>query len=160
MLSPKHECTQVPREVCHIKFSPPKLIKKPLITKWCLEKEKSGEKESERPREGKSKKLCFPQQEDCPCQQTKQCTRGMRCIANICKSKSSIHFSMTYSIYLVWTENKKMSIFQPKKSCFSSFLLKMDNFCFLILCHHSVSYIGSNLDGIIVFGVFQMIQWT
>lgn len=36
-LQPKHECTIIPQEVCNLKFSTPKLIKKPLMTKWCLD---------------------------------------------------------------------------------------------------------------------------
>lgn len=36
-LTPKHECTIIPQEVCNLKFSTPKLVKKPLMTKWCLD---------------------------------------------------------------------------------------------------------------------------
>jgi len=36
-LVPKHECTIVPRETCHLKFRQPKFIRKPLLTKWCLD---------------------------------------------------------------------------------------------------------------------------
>merc|ERR1719275_187511 len=36
-LQPKHECTMVPREVCVLKFTQPKLVPKPLMTKWCLD---------------------------------------------------------------------------------------------------------------------------
>ena len=36
-LKPKHECTIIPQEVCNLRFTTPKLSKKPLITKWCLD---------------------------------------------------------------------------------------------------------------------------
>merc|ERR1711997_1222613 len=36
-LRPAHECTEIPREVCHLKFSSPKPVDKPLKTKWCLD---------------------------------------------------------------------------------------------------------------------------
>ena len=36
-LSPKHECTIVPKETCLLKFSQPKQVPKPLLTKWCLD---------------------------------------------------------------------------------------------------------------------------
>ncbi len=36
-LVPKHECTIVPQEVCNLKFTAPKLVKKPLMSKWCLD---------------------------------------------------------------------------------------------------------------------------
>ena len=36
-LVPKHECTIVPQEVCFMKFTTPKLIEKPLKSKWCLD---------------------------------------------------------------------------------------------------------------------------
>ena len=36
-LVPKHECTVIPQEVCNLKFTAPKLVKKPLMTKWCLD---------------------------------------------------------------------------------------------------------------------------
>ena len=36
-LKPIHQCTIVPQEVCQMKFSSPQQIKKPLITKWCLD---------------------------------------------------------------------------------------------------------------------------
>merc|ERR1712025_300112 len=35
-LSPKHECTIVPKETCIIKFSSPTVEDTPLETKWCL----------------------------------------------------------------------------------------------------------------------------
>lgn len=34
-LSPKHECTEVPQEICHMKFTTPRQVEKPLISKWC-----------------------------------------------------------------------------------------------------------------------------
>ena len=36
-LSPKHECTIVPKETCLLKFSQPRQVSKPLLTKWCLD---------------------------------------------------------------------------------------------------------------------------
>jgi len=36
-LTPQHQCTRVPREICHLRFSSPKRVSKPLITKWCLD---------------------------------------------------------------------------------------------------------------------------
>ena len=36
-LSPKHECTIVPKETCILKFSQPRQVEKPLLTKWCLD---------------------------------------------------------------------------------------------------------------------------
>merc|ERR1719330_2148842 len=36
-LKPAHECTIIPREVCHLKFSSPQEVEKPLKTKWCLD---------------------------------------------------------------------------------------------------------------------------
>ena len=38
-LIPQQECTQVPKESCHLSFSSPEPGKKPLLTKWCLEPE-------------------------------------------------------------------------------------------------------------------------
>merc|ERR1711997_1126684 len=36
-LKPAHERTTIPREVCHLKFSSPQPVEKPLKTKWCLD---------------------------------------------------------------------------------------------------------------------------
>ncbi len=36
-LKPEHECTIIPQEICNLKFTQPKLTKKPLLTKWCLD---------------------------------------------------------------------------------------------------------------------------
>ena len=36
-LTPKEECTVVPRETCHLSFSAPVAGKKPLVTKWCMD---------------------------------------------------------------------------------------------------------------------------
>ena len=36
-LMPKHECTIVPKETCLLKFTTPRQISKPLLTKWCLD---------------------------------------------------------------------------------------------------------------------------
>ena len=40
-LEPKRECTTVPKEVCHMKFTSPQYQTKPLRTEWCLESEGS-----------------------------------------------------------------------------------------------------------------------
>jgi len=36
-LTPKHECTIVPKETCILKFTRPRPVDKPLLTKWCLD---------------------------------------------------------------------------------------------------------------------------
>ena len=36
-LKPTHECTIVPKETCTLKFSAPRQVQKPLVTKWCLD---------------------------------------------------------------------------------------------------------------------------
>ena len=36
-LKPTHQCTIVPQELCQLKFSTPQQVKKPLLTKWCLD---------------------------------------------------------------------------------------------------------------------------
>merc|ERR1719499_1011484 len=36
-LSPKHECTIVPKETCQLTFSRAAPVKKALVTKWCLD---------------------------------------------------------------------------------------------------------------------------
>jgi len=36
-LKPKHECTIIPKETCTLKFTTPKQVAKPLLTKWCLD---------------------------------------------------------------------------------------------------------------------------
>jgi len=36
-LSPKHECTIVPKETCILKFTQPQQVEKPLQTRWCLD---------------------------------------------------------------------------------------------------------------------------
>jgi len=36
-LKPAHECTVIPQEVCNLKFTSPKQVEKPLMTKWCLD---------------------------------------------------------------------------------------------------------------------------
>ena len=38
-LSPKQECTTVPKETCNLKFVNPSVEKKPLRTEWCLEED-------------------------------------------------------------------------------------------------------------------------
>ncbi len=41
-LAPKHECTNVPQEICNLRFSQPQQVEKPLKTKWCLDPTPSG----------------------------------------------------------------------------------------------------------------------
>jgi hypothetical protein len=36
-LKPTHQCTIVPQEVCQLKLTSPQPVKKPLVTKWCLD---------------------------------------------------------------------------------------------------------------------------
>jgi len=36
-LTPKHECTIIPKETCNLKFSQPRVEKKPLKSEWCLD---------------------------------------------------------------------------------------------------------------------------
>ena len=36
-LMPEHQCTIVPKETCNLKFSQPKQVPKPLLTRWCLD---------------------------------------------------------------------------------------------------------------------------
>ena len=36
-LTPEHECTQVPQEVCHMSYGPPTVVMKPLKAEWCLD---------------------------------------------------------------------------------------------------------------------------
>jgi hypothetical protein len=36
-LKPEHQCTIVPKETCFLKFTQPKQVPKPLLTKWCLD---------------------------------------------------------------------------------------------------------------------------
>merc|ERR1712038_1001172 len=36
-LTPKHECTIIPKETCHLKFDQPRTEKKPLRSEWCLD---------------------------------------------------------------------------------------------------------------------------
>jgi len=36
-LKPEHQCTIVPKETCTLKFTQPKQVEKPLLTKWCLD---------------------------------------------------------------------------------------------------------------------------
>merc|ERR1712106_812063 len=45
-LKPKHECTIIPKETCTLKFTTPKQVKKPLLTKWCLDPEEPAPGES------------------------------------------------------------------------------------------------------------------
>ena len=36
-LSPQHQCTMVPKEVCVLKFNTPKQVKKQFSSRWCLD---------------------------------------------------------------------------------------------------------------------------
>lgn len=36
-LTPKHECTTIPKEVCNLRFGAPKKQKKPLRSEWCFD---------------------------------------------------------------------------------------------------------------------------
>jgi len=36
-LAPEHQCTIVPKETCHLKFTTPQQVDRPLATKWCLD---------------------------------------------------------------------------------------------------------------------------
>merc|ERR1712123_174311 len=36
-LKPEHQCTIIPKETCTLKFTQPKQVEKPLLTKWCLD---------------------------------------------------------------------------------------------------------------------------
>merc|ERR1712038_1975443 len=36
-LSPVHQCTIVPKELCHLKFTQPRQVPKDLQTRWCLD---------------------------------------------------------------------------------------------------------------------------
>ena len=36
-LTPEHECTQIPQEVCHMSYGPPTVVTKPLKAEWCLD---------------------------------------------------------------------------------------------------------------------------
>ena len=45
-LKPTHQCTIVPQEVCQLKFNSPQQVKKPLLTKWCLDETLAEEKET------------------------------------------------------------------------------------------------------------------
>ena len=36
-LKPQHQCTTFPQEICSLRFTTPRQVKKPLITKWCLD---------------------------------------------------------------------------------------------------------------------------
>jgi hypothetical protein len=40
-LKPKQECTIIPQETCNLKFSAPRQVNKPLLTRWCLDEYES-----------------------------------------------------------------------------------------------------------------------
>jgi len=45
-LAPAHECTIIPKETCHLKFSQPQTVDKVLLTRWCLDPEEAEPGES------------------------------------------------------------------------------------------------------------------
>ena len=45
-LAPVSKCSRVPRHYCH-KTYVPRLVKKPIIIKWCIEEEEEEEPEEE-----------------------------------------------------------------------------------------------------------------
>ena len=36
-LTPEHQCTLIPQEVCHLSYGSPKLVTKPFKAEWCLD---------------------------------------------------------------------------------------------------------------------------
>ena len=42
ILRPTKECTTVPKEVCTLRFSQPKIVEKPLRTEWCQDENVEG----------------------------------------------------------------------------------------------------------------------
>ena len=36
-LTPEHECTTVPQEICNLSYGPPQVVMKPLKAEWCLD---------------------------------------------------------------------------------------------------------------------------
>ena len=44
-LTPEHECTQFPQEVCHLSYGPPQVVMKPLKAEWCLDEAEEKEKD-------------------------------------------------------------------------------------------------------------------
>ena len=44
-LEPVQSCTKIMKESCHLTFSTPKQLKKPLLTKWCLEDDENANDE-------------------------------------------------------------------------------------------------------------------
>ena len=45
-LAPVSKCSRVPRHYCHKTFLP-RLVKKPIIIKWCIEQEEEEEEEQQ-----------------------------------------------------------------------------------------------------------------
>lgn len=45
-LKPAHECTIIPKETCNLKFTPPRQVEKPLLTRWCLDQSEAEPGES------------------------------------------------------------------------------------------------------------------
>ena len=54
-LTPKHECTVIPKESCHLRFESPRLEKRPLKSEWCLDE--SGPMPKEEYEEGEDFRL-------------------------------------------------------------------------------------------------------
>ena len=46
-LKPSPQCTVIPQEVCTLKSSAPRVVKKPLLTKWCLDDTPATKEESQ-----------------------------------------------------------------------------------------------------------------
>ena len=71
-LKPEHQCTIVPKETCTLKFTQPKQVDKPLLTKWCLDPtpavpgESYDESEAQAPPLGTSGTLAEPTYEEPP----------------------------------------------------------------------------------------------
>ena len=51
-LEPVRECTVVPKETCRMVFDKPKVVKKPLMTVWCLDQSEEQLEESEKTSSG------------------------------------------------------------------------------------------------------------
>ena len=45
-LEPVQKCSTVPRETCQIRYSKPEIVKKAILTKWCLEREESDDEQN------------------------------------------------------------------------------------------------------------------
>ena len=63
-LAPVSKCSRVPRHYCHRTFVP-RLVKKPIIIKWCIEDEVEEEEEEEEGDGGSDHQSEEDQGEDC-----------------------------------------------------------------------------------------------